>query len=354
MLCYHDGMKILEETIEDAAAAELFHLYYPEQKVCMFDIETTGLSAARSFIYLIGVNLLQNGKWTIRQYFNEDGKSEAELLEAFQKEICDADLLVHFNGETFDIPFITRRQNFLRSETGRHIPNHFPEKQSVDLMKIIRPYKTLLGLPNIRQKTIEQYLGIQRIDQWNGGELIHVYFDYLSRRNTESEKMVLQHNRDDMAGMIILARILPIGKAAEGFFTYQTCRMEDRQDLRLILSARLAAAVPKKIESSVNGMDLFMEHSTLSLSIPVTTGVLSYPLIPGDRKSPLQNKESFYLICPGAPDSFSRLLPYYQPWNQPGNPKFFYLELNDAFLGNREYLQKYMQLLCQWIMKKKK
>ena len=63
---------------------------------------------------------------------------------------------------------------------------------SFDLMKCIKPYKFALGLPNIKQKTIEKYLGIDRVDMYNGGQLIDVYLEYLSMKNEKNQGTGLQ------------------------------------------------------------------------------------------------------------------------------------------------------------------
>ena len=49
----------------------------------------------------------------------------------------------------------------------------------MDIYKKIRPYRKLLGLESMKQKAIEQFLGISREDKYTGGQLIEVYRDYL-------------------------------------------------------------------------------------------------------------------------------------------------------------------------------
>ena len=46
--------------------------------------------------------------------------------------------------------------------------------QSIDLYRLTRPYKKYLKLTHINQKSLESFLGIEREDRYNGGELIKI------------------------------------------------------------------------------------------------------------------------------------------------------------------------------------
>ena len=79
--------------------------------------------------------------------------------------------MVHFNGTTFDVPFLqTRAKKFGLS--------FVPASVQHDIYKKISPYKNLLHLPGCRQKQLEEFIGIHREDHFNGGELIELYHSY--------------------------------------------------------------------------------------------------------------------------------------------------------------------------------
>ncbi len=60
--------------------------------------------------------------------------------------------LIHFNGDGFDIPYLLKRCRAYDLDYG------FLNIKSVDIYKIIKPYKKLLGLENLKQKSIECFL----------------------------------------------------------------------------------------------------------------------------------------------------------------------------------------------------
>ena len=87
---------------------DLNRLMDPE-RLLFFDIETTGLSAKRDLVYLIGCVWHDGNTWILTQYFAETRDAEEEVLDAFFALLRTKRILVHFNGDGFDIPFLTKR-----------------------------------------------------------------------------------------------------------------------------------------------------------------------------------------------------------------------------------------------------
>ena len=192
---------------ENYTLLENFELNYPLEnmvpleKALFFDIETTGFTARSSYLYLIGCAFYSGGNWYIRQWFAENYDDEAAIINAFFTFALDYQYLIHFNGNNFDLPFVTQKCEQLG------IPYTFDYFDGIDLYRRISPYRYFLKLPNCKQKTIEQFLGIERQDPFHGGELIGVYHDYVQNPTDFAEKSLLLHNEDDIKGML---KCLPI------------------------------------------------------------------------------------------------------------------------------------------------
>ena len=192
-------MKIIDEVINATADN------YPISRICdkpedilFLDIETTGLSPKNSTIYLIGCAFYKNGTWNLKQFFADRRGDEEELVRAFITFSKEYKVLIHFNGNRFDIPFIQFKCDRF------HIENSLEKMNSIDIYKRIAPYKNILGVPDCKQKTIELFLGIDRQDIYSGGELIRVYKDYLIEPDEDNYKILLLHNADDVRGMFAL------------------------------------------------------------------------------------------------------------------------------------------------------
>ncbi len=178
------------------------HRLGPLEKLLFFDIETTGLSGDYSHLYLIGCTYHRNGSWHLIQWFADDPNSEEALLTAFFHFLKDFDFVIHYNGDGFDIPYLLKRCRIL------DLPYDFSHVTSIDLYKRIKPYRKLLHLENLKQKSIERFLGINRQDTYSGGELIPVYKEYLVTHKDSLYDMLMLHNREDLEGMPLILPIL--------------------------------------------------------------------------------------------------------------------------------------------------
>ena len=139
---------------------------FSREEFLFFDIETTGFSPRNTSLYLIGAVCFLDEHWTFLQWFAETPSEECEILNAFLAFCRSFRAVVHFNGDGFDIPYLLfKAEKYTLSDT-------LSSMQSIDLYRLTRPYKKYLKLTHINQKSLESFLGIEREDLYNGGELI--------------------------------------------------------------------------------------------------------------------------------------------------------------------------------------
>ena len=176
------------------------------------DIETTGLSRSRHQIYLIGIALIvDNNIFYVNQWFAESAEDESCVLQEFSSFLQTSEIkrIITFNGNQFDLPFLLARAKF-------HAINlTFDPFELFDIYKEVVRRKQILQLQNYRQKTIEQFLGLFREDQFTGGELINVYEDYVVCPNEQGKHLLKLHNYEDVLGMMDLLEIF----AYDSFFS---------------------------------------------------------------------------------------------------------------------------------------
>ncbi len=175
-----------------------------------FDIETLGLSAKIHPIYLLGCGRYQAGKVEITLFFSPNREYEAELLGKFLEYIRGTKRLITFNGDRFDLPFVLERGK----KAGLDL-SFLMELESLDILKRVRKLKKLLGLERCNQTAVEAFLGINRVDEYDGGKLIEVYKAYEAGPTAEAEYALLQHNLEDVRGMAGLLEILAYEKIRE-------------------------------------------------------------------------------------------------------------------------------------------
>lgn len=248
----------------------------PLAKILFLDIETTGLSASGSQLYLIGCAFYREGNWQIKQWFAQSPEEEPELIKAFFTFAEEFSYLMHYNGNTFDLPYL--KQKLRQYE----LPYSFDDFDGIDIYRRITPYKNFLKLPNCKQKTIEYYLGIEREDTYTGGELINVYNDYLSSHDFNLYHLLLLHNSDDMKGML---EILPI----LSYYDLFNCNIKARKvqanyynDIHgisrkeLLMKLVFSSPLPVSVTSMAKGCHFKGEGHEGTLIIPIYEEELKY------------------------------------------------------------------------------
>ena len=295
-------MKIINETID---ALQSSSHPYPLEKlseniedILFIDIETTGLSARTSSLYLIGCAFFREGTWQLRQWFAEKNTEEELLLSTFLSFAAPFHTLIHFNGNRFDLPYIKTRCD----QYGFTYP--FDSFDSIDIYKRIAPYKSILGLPDCKQKTVELFLGIDREDLYSGGELIEIYKSYLTCPREETFRLLTLHNADDVRGMFCLLPVL----AYHDFFrsilemppiqiNCNALSQDEEQDLpvralkvqanyyddyqgerkqEIFMKLSLKASLPVPIGSNLDGCYLQLSEDTGTLRVPLREDELKY------------------------------------------------------------------------------
>ena len=174
------------------------------------DIETTGLSPKNSVCYLIGLAYYKDTSFECTQFFADTPGDEHVILQEFLSYISRFKAVVTYNGDTFDIPYIISRCkcNSLSTESV------FP-MEHIDLYKTARQVNSLLKLDNLKQKSIENYLGIDRDDVYSGGELIDTYKEYIIKYKLKEDTFaelsrLLLHNREDVCALPEICGILSL------------------------------------------------------------------------------------------------------------------------------------------------
>ena len=123
------------------------HLASPEQ-VLFLDIETTGFTAKSSNLYLIGCVYFADDEWHTIQWLAENYDEEVQVLNAFLEYCLNYSFIIHFNGNRFDLPYLTQKCEMY------DIPFKFDDFKGVDLYKRIKPYKNFLKLENCNPERI--------------------------------------------------------------------------------------------------------------------------------------------------------------------------------------------------------
>ena len=188
---------------------------YRDKQAIYFDIETTGLSAQSSYVYLIGCAYEEKGIYYLTQWMCTEPAEEKELLRLFFEKAKDYDLILHYNGTGFDLPFLEKKAK-------RHCLSYpLSSLESIDLYATARKLKAYIATEDLKLKSMEQFFGFTRTDTFSGGELIDVYAQFLglyrlnemTAHSKEQEvtalgHVLLLHNAEDIKNLPSLTVLL--------------------------------------------------------------------------------------------------------------------------------------------------
>ena len=168
------------------------------------DTETTGLAGGSgTYAFLIGVGSITAEGFHLRQFFMRDYDEEPSLLASLAEYLERFEVLITYNGKTYDQPLLETRYRMSRFRPP------FARLQHLDLLSGARRLWNL-RFDSCRLVELErQILGVERQGDLPGEMIPYVYFDYLRNREAFRVVPILHHNAIDILTLACLTGIVP-------------------------------------------------------------------------------------------------------------------------------------------------
>lgn len=187
------------------------------RRAVFFDTETTGLAGGTgTYAFLVGLGFFEGHDFVVRQYFLRDYHEEEALLEALSADLSRFELMVSFNGKSFDWPLM---------ETRFRMSRRRPPLSGVPHLDLLHPSRRVwkerlqqCNLTNLEARV----LGVQRYGDVPGHLIPQLYFEYLRTGDALPLHDVILHNRLDILSLVSLAGWLgqivtdPLGATPDG------------------------------------------------------------------------------------------------------------------------------------------
>jgi uncharacterized protein YprB with RNaseH-like and TPR domain len=176
----------------------------PPQRWAFLDTETTGLAGGSgTYAFLVGVGRITAEGFRVRQFFMRDYVEERSSLAALEEHLKDFDVLITYNGKSYDQPLLETRFRMNRMKAPFGALNH------LDLLYGARRLWKL-RLENCRLIQLEeQILGVTREGDLPGDLIPYVYFEYVRSREAHRMVPVFHHNAMDILTLACLTGIVP-------------------------------------------------------------------------------------------------------------------------------------------------
>jgi uncharacterized protein YprB with RNaseH-like and TPR domain len=168
------------------------------------DTETTGLAGGSgTCAFLIGVGSIDPDGFRVRQFFMRDYCEEPSMLHSLTAYLARFDVLVTYNGKSFDQPLLETRYTMCRA---RH---PFSGMSHLDLLYGARRLFKL-RLESCRLVNLEfQILGLEREADVPGELIPYLYFEYLRSHHAFRLIPIFHHNVLDIVSLACLTGLIP-------------------------------------------------------------------------------------------------------------------------------------------------
>jgi uncharacterized protein YprB with RNaseH-like and TPR domain len=171
------------------------------EDLILLDVETAGLGSAP--LFLIGTMEWVEGEPIARQYLARNYSEEAAVTSLFVTRMSEKQVLVSFNGKSFDLPFV-RARAAANGIAWRREPAHF------DLLhESRRVWKDVL--PDCKLQTLERRIcGRMRAADIPGEEIPEAYHAFVRTNNAAEIVQILRHNLLDLVTLAdLMVRLAP-------------------------------------------------------------------------------------------------------------------------------------------------
>ena len=168
-------------------------------KALFLDTETTGLAGgAGTCAFLVGLGWVENESFVLRQLFMRDYGEEAAMLHALGEILSRFELLISYNGKSFDIPLLETRFVLTRQHLSFERLLHFD---------LLHPARSLwkARIESCRLMELEhRLLGLEREEDIPGHMIPDLFFRFLRTGKAEHLDHVFHHNRHDILSLAAL------------------------------------------------------------------------------------------------------------------------------------------------------
>ena len=179
--------------------ARCAHQELDRERIVFLDTETTGVHGGTGTCpFLIGLGFFRGDQFQVVQYFIRDFDEEPSMLLALGQVLEQFNLIVTYNGKSFDLPLVENRCVLSRLESPfRHL-SHF------DLLFTARRlWRANYG--SCRLTALEEKIvGFGRGTDIPGSMIPSAYFDYLRSSDASMLASVFSHNVYDILSLAAL------------------------------------------------------------------------------------------------------------------------------------------------------
>ncbi len=168
-------------------------------RLLLFDLETTGLQRGAGTVpFLYGWGWLDGPRLQLEQGLLPQLAAEERLVEAAVRQLKAAELLVTYNGGSYDLPLLRSRM------VMAGVDRAWPATPHLDLLPVVRRlFRHRLERCTLRAAEVE-LLHLKREGDLPGREAPERFWQFLRNGDAAPLAAVVRHNREDVISLLRL------------------------------------------------------------------------------------------------------------------------------------------------------
>lgn len=170
------------------------------ENIVFLDTETSGLAGGTgTYVFLVGMGYRTPNGFELIQFFMRDPGQEAAFLASLDQWLARFNVVVTFNGKTFDVPLLNTRFQM------NGITSPFSSFEHLDILHIARRlWRNRLpsrALGELEKEVIQFFRSGEDIPGWM---IPQMYFDYLRSGDARPLAGIFYHNARDILSLAAL------------------------------------------------------------------------------------------------------------------------------------------------------
>lgn len=174
-------------------------------------IETTGLSPERHRIVSVSCGHFSGDEVECTIYFSENDEDELSVIEAASKEIKKASRVITWNGDSFDLKFLSERASVYAKKiepSSSFVKIGHNELPSYDLTHLLRPVKRYLPDQSLSIYTLLSAIGLNDNSLPDGRTVVTLYKTWLATDEEKYRTPIIDHTIYKLTGIMNLMSLV--------------------------------------------------------------------------------------------------------------------------------------------------